>query len=233
MSPEQKQAARDRMQKLSYMKAERERVAREQDQQSSASSMSFARVAQALAAQLPEDAIIVDEALTNSPSLTRYLPPRFPRHYFCTRGGSLGIGIPGAIGAKLARPEKTVIAVTGDGGSMYTIQALWTAVRHNLDIKIIICNNRSYRLLQLNLMAFWQERGIKPHAQPLPFDLSNPALQFAEMAKSYGLASARVCNSAEAQPAIAEMLAHSGPFLLEVELEGDVHPEMIGVKCGQ
>ena len=61
--------------------------------------------------------------------------------YFLTRGGSLGVGIPGAIGAKLANPDKTVIGFTGDGGRMYTIQALWTAARHNVDAKFVVCNN--------------------------------------------------------------------------------------------
>ena len=109
-----------------------------------------AEFAEELAQQLPADAVIFDEALTNSPALTRYRPGH-ARAYLLTRGGSLGVGIPGAIGVKLAQPDKTVIGVTGDGGAMYTIQALWTAARHDIDAKFVICNNRSYRLLQLNI----------------------------------------------------------------------------------
>jgi thiamine pyrophosphate-dependent acetolactate synthase large subunit-like protein len=84
--------------------------------------------------------IIFDETLTNSPAIERYRPPTKPEHYFLTRGGSLGVGIPGAIGVKL---DKTVIAFTGDGGAMYTVQALWSAARHNVDAKFVIRNNRS------------------------------------------------------------------------------------------
>lgn len=235
MPPSQMQAAQKRRSKLAEEKANREQKARDEDelQWDKEGPLSFSLVARTLTNALPDDAVIFDEALTNSPPLTRYYPPRRPRHYFCTRGGSLGVGIPGAMGAKAANPEKTVVAVTGDGGSMYTIQALWSAVRHNLDIKIVICNNRSYRLLQLNLTAFWNERGIEPHDQPLPFDLSNPPLQFAEMAASYGMAAIRVTKAEEVKPAVRRMLDHRGPFLLEVELEGDVHPELAGVKCGQ
>ncbi len=101
-----------------------------------------------LAKHVPDDVIIFDEALTTSPDVTRYMPPKLPGHFFQTRGGSLGVGIPGAIGLKLAHPDKTVIGFTGDGGSMYTIQALWTAAHYNIGAKFVICNNQSYRLLK-------------------------------------------------------------------------------------
>ena len=186
-----------------------------------------------LVAQLPEDTIIFDEALTNSPAIERYRPPTQPDHYFLTRGGSLGVGIPGAIGVKLAHPDKTVIAFTGDGGAMYTIQALWSAARHHVDAKFVICNNRSYRLLQVNLQAYWKERQISEHDFPLSFDLSSPVLRFDEMARSMDVPGIRVEKTEEIAPAIRQALAHAGPFLIDVVLEGDVHPEMIGVRCGQ
>ena len=102
--------------------------------------------------------MIFDEALTFSPEVTQYLPPRRPGTFFQTRGGSLGVGIPGAIGLKLAHPDRVVIGFTGDGGSMYTIQALWTAAHHNIAAKFIICNNRSYRILKYNVQQYWRER---------------------------------------------------------------------------
>src|SRR5690606_34512181 len=156
-----------------------------------------------------------------------------PGHFFQTRGGSLGVGIPGAIGAKLAMPEKTVFGFTGDGGAMYTIQALWTAARHNVGAKFVVCNNRSYRLLQLNISAYWRELGVEPHDFPLSFDLSKPEINFAEMARSMGVAAVRVTTQAEIEPAIEQALAHDGPFLIDLLLEGNTHPEMIGVRCGQ
>ncbi|HYW81370.1 MAG TPA: thiamine pyrophosphate-binding protein, partial [Thermoguttaceae bacterium] len=138
LTPTQCDAAKSRAERLAEAKAEQEAEARRADDAvTQTEPLHFAPFARALAAALPEDVVIVDEALTNSPPLTRYLPPSKARHYFCTRGGSLGIGFPGAIGAKIAHPDKTVIGVSGDGGSMYTIQALWTAARHNLDVKFI------------------------------------------------------------------------------------------------
>lgn len=183
--------------------------------------------------QLPDNAIIFDEALTNSPAISRYFAPTRTGQYFLTRGGSLGVGIPGAIGAKLANPEKTVIGFTGDGGAMYTIQALWTAARHNIDAKFVICNNSSYRLLQLNIDAYWKERTIPKHDFPLSFDLSSPPLRFDEMARSMNVQSIRVEQPSEIGPAIKQALAHKGPFLIDLILEGDTHPERIGATCGQ
>jgi benzoylformate decarboxylase len=182
---------------------------------------------------VPQDVVVFDEALTNSPALTRYLPPTLPGHFFQTRGGSLGLGIPGAIGAKMARPDKTVFGVTGDGGAMYTIQALWTAARHSVDAKFIICNNRSYRLLQLNIGEYWKEIAEPAHEFPLSFDLSKPELRFDQMARSMGVPAARIETVDQIRPAILQAINTPGPFLLDVVIEGNVRPELIGVRCGQ
>ncbi len=193
----------------------------------------FSRFMEELAKHLPSGAIVFDEALTNSPPLTRHLPPTRPGHFFQTRGGSLGVGIPGALGAKLANPDHTVIGVTGDGGAMYTIQALWTAARHNIDAKFIICNNKSYRLLQLNISEYWKEIGEPSHEFPLSFDLSKPELRFDQMARSMGVPAARIETADDIRPAILLALKTPGPFLLDVVLEGNVRPDLIGVRCGQ
>jgi thiamine pyrophosphate-dependent acetolactate synthase large subunit-like protein len=234
LTPDQRRAAGQRAADIGRAKEERLRAERDRDRaQRDALPLRFARFMEELAGQLPADAVIFDEALTNSPPVTRYFPPTKPRHYFQTRGGSLGVGIPGAIGAKLAFPDKTVVGITGDGGAMYTIQALWTAARHGVNAKFVVCNNRSYRLLQLNLLAYWKERGLQPRQYPLSFDLSKPDLRFVDMARGLGVEGVRVERPGEIGPAIRQALAHPGPFLLDVVLEGDIHPELIGVRCGQ
>jgi benzoylformate decarboxylase len=234
LTDEQRRAAAERVERSRGAKQERrqkelndDRAARDQV------PLQFSRFMEELSSHLPDDAVIFDEALTNSPPVSRYFTPTRPRHYFITRGGSLGVGIPGAIGAKLANPDKTVIGFTGDGGSMYTIQALWTAARHNVDAKFVVCNNQSYRLLQLNLLAYWKERDITPRDYPLSFDLSKPDLRFVDMARGMGVEGVRVETPQEVGPAIRRAMDHQGPFLIDVVLEGDVHPEMIGVVCGQ
>lgn len=175
-----------------------------------------------LAARLPADSILFDEALTCSPELTRYIPPERPGHYYQTRGGSLGVGIPGAIGAKLARPEATVIGVTGDGGSMYTFQALWTAAHHGVGAKFVVCNNGSYKLLKLNIQQYWKERGIPDHEFPASFDLLKPEIGFSGLAEALGVAAARVERPAQIGPALDRMFADESPFLIDLVLTDDV-----------
>jgi benzoylformate decarboxylase len=193
----------------------------------------FATFAAELARQAPADVMLFDEALTSSPELTRHLPPTLPGHFFQTRGGSLGTGFPGAIGVQIANPDKTVVGFSGDGGSMYTIQALWTAARHDVPAKFVVCNNGSYKLLQMNVDQYWKDGGIPKHEYPLSFDLSNPPMHFVEMARGMGVQGVRVEKPWEIAHAVREMLAFPGPFLIDLVLESDTHPEKIGVACGQ
>jgi benzoylformate decarboxylase len=234
MTAKQKQAAEARYQAIAKAKSDKKAATEKANSQDGdAVPMKMARFMQELGPQLPEDTIIFDEGLTASPAIVHYFPPSKPDHYFLTRGGSLGVGIPGAIGAKLANPDKPVIGFTGDGGSMYTIQALWTAARHNVNAKFVVCNNASYRLLQLNIDEYWKEQDIPKHDYPLAFDLSHPPLRFAEMAQAMGVQAVRVEKPWEIGPAIQQMLAHPGPFLIDLVLASDTHPERVGNTCGQ
>jgi benzoylformate decarboxylase len=150
-----------------------------------------------------------------------------------TRGGSLGTGFPSAIGAKAAHPDRTVIGFSGDGGSMYTIQCLWTAVRHGINAKFVVCQNRSYRLLQANITQFWKERGITGRNFPTSFDLSYPEIHFDNIAKSFGMDAERIWSPAQVPEAIDRMLLSKKPYLINLVLEGDIKPELVGVHCGQ
>ncbi|KIF00813.1 thiamine pyrophosphate-binding protein, partial [Streptomyces sp. RSD-27] len=171
-----------------------------------------------LAERTRGDLIVFDEALTTSPLVTRHLPPERPGDYHLTRGGSLGVGFPGAVGAKLARPDRLVVGFAGDGGSMYTYQALWTAVRHGIDAKFVVCNNRKYRLLDDNIAQYWRERDIAEHPFPGSFDLSRPEIDFAGLARALGAGGTRVEKPDEAAAAVDRMLAHPGPFLVDVQI---------------
>ncbi|HTJ75112.1 MAG TPA: thiamine pyrophosphate-binding protein [Acidimicrobiales bacterium] len=178
--------------------------------------------AEELARQLPADAIIFDEALTTSPDLTRYLTPTTPGQYYLTRGGSLGVGIPGAVGLKIANPDKPVWGFTGDGGSMYTYQALWTAARYGVAAKFVVCNNSSYELLKLNIEEYWKERDIPEHGFPVGFDLAEPPIHFADLARALGVEAVRVETVDQIAPAISQALAHEGPFLIDLVIASQV-----------
>ncbi|MFJ5550692.1 thiamine pyrophosphate-binding protein [Streptomyces sp. NPDC093225] len=173
---------------------------------------------QTLAERTGGDLIVFDEALTTSPLVTAYLPAERPGDYHLTRGGSLGVGFPGAVGAKLAHPDRTVVGFAGDGGSMYTYQALWTAARHGIAAKFVVCNNRKYRLLDDNIAQYWREREIPEHAFPSSFDLSHPEIDFAGLARSLGAGGTRVEKPDEAVAAVRRMLDHPGPFLVDIQI---------------
>jgi benzoylformate decarboxylase len=171
-----------------------------------------------LSEHITKETIIFDEALTNSYAVTRYIPADKPGTFFQTRGGSLGVGIPGALGIKLVEPDKDVICFTGDGGSMYTIQALWTAVHYGINIKIVICNNGSYSLLKSNINQYWKERNIEKHNYPRSFELDNPTINFSELASSFGVSSIKVERPEDIKPAILKMMNSKGSYLVDLIL---------------
>ncbi len=171
----------------------------------------------ALRARLGDDVVIFDEALTASGAVHAFFPRSADGSLFQTRGGSLGVGIPGAMGIKLAAPEKTVLAFTGDGGSMYTIQALHTARRYNIGAKFVICNNGSYGLLEDNIRHYWKERQIPEHPFPDCFRLA-PAIDFAALSISMGVDAARMSAPEDADRVVEKMLACDAPFLVDLSM---------------
>jgi benzoylformate decarboxylase len=234
MTSAQKTKARERTAALARQQAERRAEIRQRDEGvREAVPLRMSRFMEELVPLLPPDAVVFNEALTNGPPITDYWAPTRPAHYFLTRGGSLGVGIPGAIGAKLAFPDKLVFGFTGDGGAMYTIQALWSAARHDVAAKFVVCNNGSYRLLQSNITQYWREQGIPQHDYPLCFDLSSPPIRFDELARGMGVAGVRVEKPWEVRPALEQALAHPGPFLIDLVLGGDTQPDLVRRTCGQ
>jgi len=170
-------------------------------------------IAQALARSIPEDAIIVDEAITTGRA---FFPATAgaPKHTWVNNcGGSIGYGMPVAIGAAVACPDRKVMALVGDGSAMYTVQALWTMAREGLDITIVIFANRVYKILRGELTNV----GVS-NAGPKAMDmlsLDQPTLEFSQMAKSMGVEATQVTDCAALELAIETGLAHKGPYLIE------------------
>ncbi|MGH3971704.1 MAG: thiamine pyrophosphate-binding protein [Pseudonocardiaceae bacterium] len=234
MSSAQKQAATQRSSRLSANQRHEQETQRHADRARwDDIPMPASRFMAELAELAPDDVVVFDEALTTSPDVVRYLIPTRPGAYFQTRGGSLGVGAPGALGLKLAHPERTVFGFTGDGGAMYTIQALWTAAHHRIGAKIVVCNNQSYRILKLNIQQYWRERGLPEHDFPASFDLGGPKLRFDRMAESMGVPAVRVETGSQVRPAIMQALETDGPFLIDLVIDGDVPGDVDHVKCGQ
>lgn len=224
MTDAQKQAAAARAERLGTDKA----AARERDLTADAPRresvpLYMSAFAEELAKHVPSDVIIYDEAITHSAQLTRYLVPERPGSFFQTPGGTLGIAFPGAVGVKLAHPDRTVIGFGGDGGALYTFQALWTAAHYRIAAKFVVCNNRSYRLLKDNLVVYWRDMNVQRSEFPASFDIRDPEVDYVALAKGLGVPAVRVTQPREMAGAIGQMLAHDGPFLIDLILEDGVN----------
>ena len=180
-----------------------------------------------VAEMLPENAIVYDESITASAPLIHYLAEAAPINYFSSHGRCLGVGLSGAIGAKLAFPHQPLIALSGDGAALYVIQTLWTAARYHLHIVFLICNNRSYRILKLNMLEYWAEAG-EELGQLQHYDLDSPPIRFDELARGFGLKSAWLVDDPDSlRNALQKSLADtSGPHLIDVQIEGGVSEEI-------
>lgn len=225
MTDAQMQSARARVDRIGADNARARDQAMQQDRAAPSVPLRMSAFAEVLAQRLPEDSIVFDESLTHSPELMRWLPPSAPGSFFQTPGGTLGVGLPGAVGAKLAHPDRTVIGFTGDGGAMYTYQALWTAAHYGVGAKFVVCNNYSYRVLKMNLLDYWRQQGLSPDQYPSfppPFDIGEPHLDFVRLAQALGVPGKRVAQPSEIAPALEMLFATEGPFLVELVLEGDV-----------
>jgi benzoylformate decarboxylase len=228
MTKEQHEAAAARLRERSQAQTREIAAQREADQpRRKCVPLHPSRFMEELAAHLPSDAIIFDEALTATPDLVHYIPPITPGQYFLTRGGSLGVGVPGALGLKLAHPERTVIGFSGDGGSMYTIQALWTAAHHQIGAKFVICNNHSYELLKLNIQQYWRLQHLPEREFPSSFDICNPDIRFDRLAEAMGVRATRVETPEQIDPAIRRALADDKPFLIDLVISNEVPDHLI------
>ncbi len=171
------------------------------------------KVCKAIGAMLPERAIVVDEAQTSGVLLAAFTRGA-PRHDVLTlTGGAIGQGLPAAVGAAIACPDRPVLALCGDGSAMYTIQALWTMARERLDVIAVVFNNRSYAILNVELQRVGaQGSGEKARSQ---LDLDRPGLDFVQMGQGLGVPAVRATTAEEFVAALEHALRTRGPHLIE------------------
>ena len=169
-------------------------------------------LAAAIARALPEGAVVTDEMVTAGGDVFPACAGSAPVSWLALTGGSIGIGLPLAIGAALGAPGRPVIACQADGSAMYTIQALWTQAREGLNVTNVIFSNRSYEILKLEL----RNVGANPGPDALDMlDLDRPALDFVSLARGMGVPGRRVEDASQLQRAIEDAAAEPGPFLIE------------------
>ncbi|MGA2080721.1 MAG: acetolactate synthase large subunit [Holophaga sp.] len=172
-------------------------------------------VARAVAALLPDQAVVSDESVSFGRGfygLTRWAPPH---DWVQVTGGAIGLGLPMATGAAIAAPGRRVVSLEADGSALYTVQALWTQAREKLDVTTIILANRKYAILMGELLATGAVPG--PVSANL-FDLGSPAIDWVKLAGSFGVEAAR----AETVDRLGDLFRHAnarpGPFLIELAI---------------
>jgi len=187
--------------------------------------MSAATLMRTLVEELPEDVLIYDESLTSTAALIHYLQPDKMGSYILARGGCIGVGWPGAIGAAIAHNGRRVIAPSGDGSALFALQSLWTAVNERLKIIFIVCNNSAYRILKINLLHYLKDTGGKPGSFPF-MDINSPSVNFAALAEGFGMYSVRVKNAESLRIALRDALKRDGPVLIDAAINGSVEQEI-------
>ena len=182
--------------------------------------ISMPRVMAALRKATPLNALVVEESITASVDFAAAFAIDSPDQLLGARGGGIGQGLAGALGASVGHPGRPVLCVSGDGSAMYSIQALWTAAHLALPIVFVILVNREYRVLKHNLDIYRQrfETGAtKPYPQ---MDLGGPALGFVEMAAGMGVPGVRITKPDEIEAAVTAAFSAGGPQLIEIAIEG-------------
>lgn len=179
-------------------------------------SLNSANLGAILAELLPENAIVSDEGATQGGASMLACAGARKHDWLQLTGGSIGQGLPLAVGCAVACPDRKVIALQADGSGMYTVQALWTMARENLDVTTIILNNGSYAILNIELMRVGvQNPGPKALGM---LDLRNPAINWASISEGMGVPAVRCETAEEFREALADALAAKGPRLIEALL---------------
>lgn len=165
---------------------------------------------------LPENAIVSDEGATCGLGIYMFTDNAAPHDWLTLTGGAIGQGLPLALGAALACPDRKVLALQADGSAMYTIQALWSMVRENTDVTVVLLNNKSYAILNIELERVGAG---EPNAKTLSMlDLSNPDMSFASLAEGMGMRASQARTSSEFAAQFAEAMRTPGPCLIEAIL---------------
>ena len=169
-----------------------------------------------LCRHLPEQAIVTDESVTTGRSFFKDTHGAAPHDWLSLTGGAIGEGLPLAVGAAVACPDRKVVALQADGSGMYSLQAIWTIARERLDVTICIWANRAYAILKGEMAGVGAD-GAGAKAQSM-FSLSEPPLDWVKLAGGMGVDGVRVTSAEEFAEVFSAAVSRKGPFLIELDL---------------
>lgn len=171
-------------------------------------------IATVIAALLPENAIVADESVTNGRNLGPFMANAAQHDWLNICGGSIGWAMPIATGAAIAAPDRKVVALEGDGSGMYTLQALWTMARENLDVTVVVLANRAYQILRGELKAMGA--GTPGQRATDMLTLDRPDLDWVSLARGHGVEGGRATTLEAFAREFQRAMAQRGPYLIEL-----------------
>jgi benzoylformate decarboxylase len=180
--------------------------------------LSVSRLMADLKKVVTPDVVIVDDCWTSSQMLRQVLEPSQPYTFFRARnGGSIGSGLPMALGIQLGLPGKKVIAVSGDGSAAWSMQTLWTAAHYNIPVTYVITNNATYRQVKVVRKIVLGEFPLTEKHDGM--ELDDPVIDFCMLAESMGVKGIKVQSPDQLLPALKNATKTQSPTLVEVFVE--------------
>jgi benzoylformate decarboxylase len=180
---------------------------------------------ESIARVLPKNVAVVEEAVTTTnTTLERLGAIHDPSGYFGHRGWALGWGLGCAIGVRLAWPDRPVLALLGDGASLYGIQGLWTAARYRIPVTFVIFNNAQYQILKIG--SRMMNLPAASAGRFLGMDITEPEVDFIGLAKSLSVSAVRVTEPDELAERVSKSLSGDRPQLIEVPIARDVQERL-------
>ena len=219
MSPKERREAKGRAEEIAHEKSKLEhqlsiQIGKERD----SAPISISRLMTEIRDAMSPDTVIVDECWSSSGMLRQVLNLTKPKTFFRSRkGGSIGWGLPGALGVKLGLPDKLVVSVSGDGGAAWSIQSLWTAARYRIPVTFVITNNATYRQVKLVRKIVLGDYPLNEKHEGM--ELDDPVLNFSMMARSMGVKGETVKESGDLGRALKAAFDSGEPRLVEVFVE--------------
>ena len=177
-------------------------------------ALTSASAADVIGALLPERAIVVDESNTSGLLLPQATAGAPAHDWLTLTGGAIGYGIPTAVGAAVAAPDRPVLCLESDGSAMYTISGLWTQARENLNVTTVVYDNSAYDILRIELARVGAGSTPGPRALDL-LDLSRPTMDFVKISEGMGVPARRVTTAEEFADALQAAVAEPGPHLID------------------
>ena len=178
-------------------------------------------IGKSLCSLIPENSILVDEGATNGLTIFELTKGARAHDYLsAVCGGAIGGGLPLALGASIACPDRKVIALQSDGSGMYTVQALWSMAREKADVIVIVLKNNDYAILEIEL-ARVREGEANEKMQSL-MNLNNPTLEWVKIAEGHGVPGSRAETADEFHQLLEAALDRKGPYLIEAQIAQNI-----------